>query len=175
MGWRCFMIRKQLPLFVGDDLSDSQKRTVQSHVERCPSCRLQYAALQRSREALVQCGAEDLEFGPPLWPSLGSRLGSDELNKPVRPSWLPLGALAAASVAIAVMLWDHRAGPAPALSAQRGSTDLSAGRALMTNQSEYSGVSVSHWPADRSGQPSPVRARFLLEQAHPFEHAPVDF
>ncbi|MBI3464222.1 MAG: zf-HC2 domain-containing protein [Planctomycetes bacterium] len=175
MGWRCFIVRKQLALFVGDDLSDSQKRTVQSHLELCPSCRLHYAALQRVREVMVQCGEENSQFGPSLWPSLRNRLEPAEFSRPVQPAWLPLGALAAASVAIAVMLWDHRGAPAPSLSVLRGSSDLTAGQALMTNQSDYGGVSASPWPADRVGQSIPARAQFLLEQAHPFGHAPAEF
>ena len=175
MGWRCFIVRRQLALFVGDDLTDGQKRTVETHLEVCPSCRLQFAALQRSREAMLQCGVEHSPIGPSLWPRLRSRLEPAELSRPVQPSLLPLGALAAASVAIAVMLWNGSGKSISATSVPHGSSSVTGGQALMTNLSEYGGVSASAWPTERAGQSIPARAQFLLEQAHPFEQSPAEF
>ena len=176
MGWRCFIVRKQLALFVGDDLTDGQKRTVKTHLEVCPSCRLHLAALQRSREAMLQCVAEHSLPGPSLWLSLRNRLEPPVHSRPVQLSWLPLGALAAASVAIAVMLWDHRGGPAPALPVVvGGSSELTARQALMTDLGDSGGMLAFPWPGEGAGQSIPARAQFLLEQAHPFGNAPAEF
>ena len=100
MAWRCFLVRKQLALLVGDDLAAGQKQSAKAHLDVCPSCRQHFAALERSRAVILQCQAEHPPIGPSLWPRLQSRLAHAEVSQPVQSAWLPLGALAAACVAM---------------------------------------------------------------------------
>ncbi len=110
MGWRCVRVRRQLALLVGDDLPEREKASVESHLSRCASCREHQASLQRCRDAFVGLRAEtvDSKLADLLWPGLRGRLTSVETSRS-RRAWLPVGAMAAASIAMGVVLLNRPA------------------------------------------------------------------
>jgi hypothetical protein len=106
MSWRCLRVRNRLALCVGDDLAERDRRSVERHLAGCPSCRDHLVRLRRAREAMI-CSEPVLETISPLWPALRGRLQDVQIGRrPERP-WLPIGALAAASIAIAAVLWTQ--------------------------------------------------------------------
>jgi anti-sigma factor RsiW len=114
MGWRCVWVRKQLALYAGDDLSDTEKPSVESHLRGCAECRAHLDSLQRSREAMVQShirliDAETSEFDRSFWPGLKGRLVERERRLGDRRAWLPATAILAAGVAMSVVLWNRPA------------------------------------------------------------------
>jgi len=111
MGWRCVSMRRRLALFVGDDLSEHEKRSVQHHLNGCTSCRDRLASLRKSRDVIQQYQTEpsDLATLPSLWPVLRHQLTQRELSRRPRRSFLPASAVTAATVAIGVVLWNRPA------------------------------------------------------------------
>lgn len=105
MRFECVRVRRQLPLWVGGDLSEPGKSRVQKHVFGCEQCRQLADSLRRTRELLVCC-TDDLHVDRPLWPEVEGRLGQSERFGPSR-SWVPWAALAAAAVALAAWLSSY--------------------------------------------------------------------
>ena len=180
MGWRCRGFRTQLALLIGDDLSAREKAGVEFHLNGCPSCREYLASLRRSREARVRLHHDprDSDAVPSLWPTLESRLNRVEPVVPVRRSWLPIGAMAAASVAMATIIWNRSVDFGPSQSAQAPANDPSpiygvepvsvldvtgSGR---FGQSEQPDVWV---------EPVDGRSDYHLENARPVGRSPQEF
>ena len=112
MSWRCSRLRRKLALMVGDDLPGTETVYVEQHLRHCPACREYYADLSRTREAMLQTAVADQspEYSS-LWPALGDRLDSARSAASSRFSqWLPVGALAAVSLAIMLVLFNLPAG-----------------------------------------------------------------
>jgi anti-sigma factor RsiW len=109
MGWRCVLYQNHLALYVGDDLSESETRAVETHLQSCPACRRRVDALGESRRLLTDCPSDpaDSELGHSIWPALARRLHERNVRQRPRASWLPMGAMVAASVAIGVVVWNR--------------------------------------------------------------------
>jgi len=50
---KCSFIRKNLPLYAGNDLNFVYARVITIHLARCKSCRKEYEAIQRTRDWAV--------------------------------------------------------------------------------------------------------------------------
>ena len=104
MGWVCLRVRKQLPLWVGEDLLGCDESFVNAHLKTCNRCGKHARALQAAREALLYC-RDDLMPSTSLWPELRNRL-TPPSPLPARHSWLPIQLLTAAvSVLVGLILW----------------------------------------------------------------------
>ena len=101
--FKCRRMRNLLALWVGNDLDESHQFTVRRHVIECPSCRDYWQQLQASQQVI-----EASRFAPAvtehrsLWPAVRSQLAvslpASAWGQPL--GWLPVGALAAACVAV---------------------------------------------------------------------------
>jgi hypothetical protein len=111
MIWKrkCHRTRALLALWVGRDLHDDAQTTVRQHLAECPCCRRHWQGLQSGQWALEQSRSlprETTGNTDSLWPVLHARMRSQQQNA-MRPAnwqrmnaWLPVGALAAACLAI---------------------------------------------------------------------------
>lgn len=162
MGWRCSSVRRRLALFVGDDLSGHERRAVAEHLTDCASCRDLLAALRRSREVMQICRTEhpDRDTSPALWPSVRGHLTEREFSRGPRRFWLPAGAVAAASVAIGVVLWNRPGQLEPV-------HNRSSFPSTSTADSSFT---ISKLDADEELSPAPPY--FHLENAHPVDFIP---
>src|SRR5262245_7892592 len=116
MGWRCVLFQNHLALYAGDDLSESEARAVETHLQCCPACRRRVDTLAQSRRLLTDCIANPVDtepLGSSMWPALASRLRERSVRQRPRASWLPMGAMVAASVAIGVVVWNRPANLPP--------------------------------------------------------------
>jgi hypothetical protein len=108
MGWRCVWVRRQLPLYVGDDLSEQEVVCIEAHLSLCRNCQAHRDSLQRSHRVMIECRSNSGETdAPSAWPVIRASLMSGTCRQESRPNWLPLGAMVAACIAIGVVLW-HR-------------------------------------------------------------------
>jgi hypothetical protein len=57
---KCQKIRKQLILFVGDDLFEKKKEIVRSHLKHCPTCLTEFGRLKNMKESLKEMARLDL-------------------------------------------------------------------------------------------------------------------
>lgn len=105
MGWECLRVRRQLPLWVGGDLTDRDSKRVERHVRDCPECHERSKALGRAREALVGC-AEEVNVDGSLWPEVERQLPYAK-GFTLSRYLFPAAALAAATVALAMLLWNR--------------------------------------------------------------------
>jgi anti-sigma factor RsiW len=176
MGWRCFFVRKQLALLVGDDLPDRPKRAVKAHLDACPTCRRHLAVLKGSRAAMLQGVAEHSAGGASLWPAIRSRLEHTSDQRPAQQSWLPIGSLAVASVALAVMLWEQSIGSTMLRPISTERIAPSTGQLVSGQTSEVNGQSSeSPWLAEWRSEGAGGRSDFLLEPALPVGYSTREF
>ena len=180
MGWRCVSVRRRLALFVGDDLSEHEKRSVELHLNGCASCRDRLAALRGSRDVVQQYQAvlSDLEPLPSLWPSIRRQLTLQEFSRRPRRSWLPVSAVAAATIAMGVVLWNRPAylEPFPDRTPRSAiPTADSSGHAFnsVSVPRLKSGKMVSHSALGEGD--SPGTPHFHLESARPVGLFPDEF
>lgn len=173
MGWRCVSVRRRLALFVGDDLSEHEKRSVEFHLNECASCRDLLAALHRSREVIQKCSTEPAETdtSPSLWQSVRRQLTEREFSRGPRRSWLPAGAVAAATIAIGVVLWN-RPGHLEPVQYRSSFPSTSTTDFSFTVSSLDSGTMIGHSANEGLSAPPPY---FHLESAHPVEFIPDEF
>jgi hypothetical protein len=97
---------------VGEDLSEQENGAVETHLRTCLPCRIRAEALRRSRQAIIQCrsiAGEVEELLPSVWPALKAQLVDRHPDRDTGPSWLPVGAMVAACMAIAVVVWNRPA------------------------------------------------------------------
>jgi len=111
MIWKrkCHRTRALLALWVGRDLHDDAETGVRQHLAECQCCRRHWQGLQAGQRVLEQSRCLPREIGSntgSLWPALRARMRSQQQNS-MRPAnwqrfnaWLPVGALAAACLAI---------------------------------------------------------------------------
>jgi hypothetical protein len=109
MGWRCVNVRRRLPLFAGDDLPEQEKESVELHLNKCANCRDRLASLRESRDFIQQYASVPAEpdTSPSLWPSIRNQLAHRYYARRPRRALLPVSAVAAASIAIGVVLWNR--------------------------------------------------------------------
>jgi hypothetical protein len=114
MGWRCVWVRRQVALYVGEDLTDEEKRSVESHLRVCIPCRDHMKSLQRSRQVMVSCrsSSSEGEEAASIWPTLKSSL-RHRRPQHTGSNWLPVGAMMAACLAIGVVVWNRPAAIEP--------------------------------------------------------------
>ncbi|NOX97475.1 MAG: zf-HC2 domain-containing protein [Nitrospirae bacterium] len=69
---RCKKYRRLLALYVGNDLSPKQNRSLENHLSGCSECRRELSLLQTSQEVIKRIGKADVpelkweEFWPPI-------------------------------------------------------------------------------------------------------------
>ena len=180
MGWRCVSVRRRLALFAGDDLSEHEKRSVEIHLNGCASCRDRLAALRGSRDVIQQYQAvpSDLDTLPSLWPRIRHQLTQQELSRRPGRSWLPVSAVAAATIAMGVVLWNRPAHLEPF-------PDRAPRSAIPTADSsdhEFNGVSIPRLQSEKMTSRSaleqgnsPGTPYFHLESARPVGLFPDEF
>jgi hypothetical protein len=57
---KCQKVKKQLILFVGDDLSKRKKKSVESHLKHCPICVAELEELKKMEESVLEIARLDL-------------------------------------------------------------------------------------------------------------------
>jgi hypothetical protein len=57
---KCQRVKKQLVLYVGDDLPVNKKRSVESHLENCPACVTELEELKRMKEGVHTIAQSDI-------------------------------------------------------------------------------------------------------------------
>lgn len=170
--WGCVLHRRKLLLLVGDDLQERERQSVEAHVRDCATCRERLASLRRSL-AVLRSRAEPA--GPEfvsLWPSIRGRLA--HVETPVGGAmWSPWLALAAASVAIAVMLANR-----PDTSNQSVIVDARANPPALTwapSRTADPGVLAGLDRAASDDFAPQSSAYFHLERAQPVGYSLKDF
>lgn len=110
MMWKrkCQRVKTLLALWVGRDLDEQGEQEARRHMAECPHCRGHWQRLQSGQQALEQAGSaarsgEDRVVS--LWPELRSEISArrEFSQRQSVSGWFPVGALAAACVAIAVL------------------------------------------------------------------------
>ncbi|MDH5466160.1 MAG: zf-HC2 domain-containing protein [Candidatus Aminicenantes bacterium] len=108
---RCKTIEKWLSDRIDGELSERKIKSLQAHLERCPSCRSYAAALEKIQDEARSI--ERLEVSPSFWEEFTSRLRSDlsskkqekRLERPLVKRWRWAGASAALTLLIVVGLY----------------------------------------------------------------------
>ena len=120
----CRKTRRLLALAAGNDLEERDLSGTQRHLAVCPQCRDVWHGLRRTQQALEQVRSTPAaEKGPPdaghssLWPTVARHVRAIDAQaaKADWRGWLPVGALAAACLAVVmVALPDLPSGPSAA-------------------------------------------------------------
>ncbi len=125
MKWQCALLQRWLPEYPDGDLPAFWRRRLKPHVERCPSCRQELAALKEVAQAIRTSPVADP--GPEFWSNFSRELhlklvqaAQEGSMAPARSSWwgrIPY--LVGASALAALLLWvavsyqtSRQAGPA---------------------------------------------------------------
>lgn len=120
--FECSRVKKLLALHVGQDLSEQHQADAEQHVAQCAHCREHLERVQAGHDVLEQVRAHSVVHGEihgvagsspvrSVWPELKAKLLAQQaraehesLNGVQRfNGWLPIGALAAACIAILVV------------------------------------------------------------------------
>jgi anti-sigma factor RsiW len=102
----CNSILLDLPDFIQGKMGDSDRRSVQDHIERCPSCRKE---AQNLREVFASISSERTPWAPPeaYWntiiPRIHERLEKRNQSRLI-PKWIYRVVLPLAAVLIAVVV-----------------------------------------------------------------------
>jgi len=177
MGWSCVSVRRRLPLFAGDDLSEHEKKSVEHHLIRCAGCRDRLAALRESRDIIQQYQSVPAEADtlPSLWPSIRNQLPLRDFSRRPRQALLPLSAVAAATIAIGVVFLNRPV----QLDSFRDRASRSAIPTVDSLDHAFIGESVSRLKSEKMlGSPaldewSPrATPYFHLDSAHPMGLVP---
>ena|SRR5208337_59574 len=125
MKWQCALLQRWLPEYPDGDLPAFWLRRLKPHVERCPSCRQELAALKEMAQAIRTAPVADP--GPEFWSEFSREMhlklvqaAQEGRMAPARSSWwgrIPY--LVGASALAALLLWvavshqtSRQAGPA---------------------------------------------------------------
>jgi hypothetical protein len=116
----CRHARSDLALWVGQDLTDKQRRDeLRRHVARCPECRSHYKRLKDSLRVLEDADrSPTYEAADSLWPELSNRIQRRAAQHGPASrfnGWLPFVAVTAAS-ALLVVAMETRPAPQPSFS-----------------------------------------------------------
>jgi len=80
----CLKVKKRLVLFVGNDLPENKKRSIESHLKSCPKCAANLEDLKRTKEMMKKMAKMDLPDNLPAnFPEKVTRL-IQEAQRPVR-------------------------------------------------------------------------------------------
>lgn len=107
----CGHVRQLLALEAGQDLVEQDREGVRQHLDKCAPCRDHFDRVQAGRQVLEQVRAGTTGNGASyrsMWPEVKARLLARQsraaaLGRPAFNGWLPIGALAAACIAILVV------------------------------------------------------------------------
>jgi anti-sigma factor RsiW len=110
---RCHKVQRLLPDYIGDELSFKNRGQIEQHLEQCPACRAELAALQAVWDSLVKQTLPQRE--EEFWQGFTARVMRDVKKKrPVAhkrpllfPGWrvlLPAAGAAAAVIAAVIVL-----------------------------------------------------------------------
>jgi len=179
MGWRCVLVRRQLPLYVGEDVTEQEQNCIDAHLRLCPACRNYLASLQRSHQAITDCRsmASDRDVSS-VWPEVKGCLAGLPRHQAGGLTWLPVGAMLAACVAIGVVILNRPAGIQPLASPDRirGTLATSAnGRPDLATGLSFPALQT---PTRQGGLPEgfmPPGTHFHLEGAVPVPTSAGDF
>lgn len=111
MIWKskCQRIQTLLALWVGRDLDERGEQEAKRHIAECPHCRAHWQKLQAGQHALEQAKSTPAFVNERAEPSLWGRVHAEisarkELSeRQTAYGWLPVGALAAACLALMVL------------------------------------------------------------------------
>ena len=111
MNWNlsCRKVQRLLALWAGNDIDDAGRVEAERHMASCPHCREIWGRLKDGRQAIEHLRSSESESAPlcaSMWPSIERhiRVIDHETATSTWRGWLPVGALAAACVAILVAL-----------------------------------------------------------------------
>jgi hypothetical protein len=111
MSWNlnCRKVQRLLALWAGNDIDEAGRVEAERHMASCPHCRESWGRLNTGRQALERLRtseAESAPLGASIWPVVERqiRVIDHEAATANWRGWLPVGALAAACVAILVGL-----------------------------------------------------------------------
>jgi anti-sigma factor RsiW len=118
---RCHRVNRLLPDYIGDELSLKKRAAVEQHLEQCPACKAELAALQEVWEGLIR---QELPVkGEEFWQGFTTRVMREVKKKRpmpeehrtplLFPGWkvlLPAAGVAAAVIAAVIVL---KGGPGP--------------------------------------------------------------
>jgi len=107
MSWNlnCRKVQRLLALWSGNDIDEAGRVGAERHMASCPNCRESWARLNSGRQALEQMRtAESAPLTASIWPALERQILviDQEAATANWRGWLPVGALAAACLAIVV-------------------------------------------------------------------------
>ncbi len=92
MKWQCALLQRWLPEYPEGDLPAFWKARLQAHLDRCPACRAEQAALREVAEAVRSAPAADP--GPQFWSEFSRemhvklvRAAQDGKMAPARSVW----------------------------------------------------------------------------------------
>lgn len=108
---KCRQVRQLLALEVGQDLIEQDREGVRQHLDECGPCRDHFERVQTGHHVLEQVRtstAGDSSSFRSMWPEVKARLLARQsraavFGRPALNGWLPIGALAAACIAILVV------------------------------------------------------------------------
>ena len=127
MKWQCALLQRWLPEYPDGDLSAFWRGRLQAHLERCPVCREELAALKEVEVALKAAPVADP--GPEFWRQFSREMHlklvrADQAGQmapaPRSPWWGRLPYLVGAPALAGLLIWvavgylnPERPGPAP--------------------------------------------------------------
>ena len=145
IAMNCEQSRRFLPLWVGNDLSDTTEvEALRVHVAACPKCREQQRRLQLSLDALQTISTSAMEIEtrtrPSLWPLVAAALpewprGRDRFN-----GWIPAAAMALAAllmVAVSISSVQRELGTTSPLTWRLAPSSPSDGRNLFETDARF--------------------------------------
>lgn len=107
MSWnvKCRRVRKVLALWAGNDVELHEQVSAERHMAMCPGCREHWTMLQTGQQVLEQARlipAGSTEPVRSVWPEVQRQIRTlqAEPESPAWHGWLPMGALAAACLAV---------------------------------------------------------------------------
>ncbi len=119
----CKRVRRDIALWIGNDLDPARRIQVQRHIRECEPCRAHSAALKNSITLLSRVDCEAAEAGSEsVWPAVEARLarcrvapGSHRFN-----GWAVAAGVAAAwLIVVAASRWTASPEPAPTMGEPR--------------------------------------------------------
>jgi hypothetical protein len=105
----CRHARSDLALWVGRDLTDTQRREeLRRHVSRCPECRSHYARLKQTLRVLENADeTPTYDAAASLWPELSGRIQQRAASRGPTSrfnGWFPFVAMTAACALLVVVM-----------------------------------------------------------------------
>ena len=175
MKWQCALLQRWLPEYPDGDLPAFWRGRLQAHLERCPVCREELAALKEVEVALKAAPVADP--GPEFWRQFSREMHlklvrADQAGQmapaPRSPWWGRLPYLVGAPALAGLLIWvavgylnPERPGPAPtAQMAKSAPPAVTAPAAEMAKEKSASSGRTRWRPRPRPCRP-PTKPRIL--------------